>query len=227
MEISKKGSFGNSFFEIKRIRCDKNGLRIIKPENGTFAIYEYSEDIVHDFSEYKDGIIISKKGIFDKLNENEYVVIFINTCPLPGKGYLTQMIADINYDDVSCDISITYDISMMCVPGRLSQLTEFIRSNNFHDSIDSKRVYDKISQCIDRVIKNVIGKFAKGQSVEDIENCSVDISKRIISELNSNSCKLYDYGFEVTSFEFSVTYEYAHHQEKKKVEHNQAIKHRL
>lgn len=221
--IRKTGYFGNTLFEQIEVNVNRNGLKIEKPFGGTFVVYSYDDDTFHDASEYPDGIIKKKSGMFSKKVNECFLIIFINDATISGKGFMPKMAFDHTFGKISVDMKIRYDISVSYAPGRVKQMMGFMRSNNILKFGDAEKIIDNLKPLVNTAFKTILGKYVDEYDVVDFENNNMTLSNQIVELLNSSHSNVYDNGFIIKNIVFEVSDDYIYHELKKRVQHNQMI----
>lgn len=214
--VTKTGLFGNSFFERKERTVPKGGLCVKKPLGGDFFIYDGSDGLIHDSSEYPGGVVSFKKA--DKKAEKNIEVVFVNTSPVACQGSVPVSAFD---DGDSVDWLVAYDVDIAYSAGRAEQFMKFILGNHLLNGM-AGYVFPKLALCVESVIKEVIGSRDE-EAVEKINADNLRIAGEVLSRLNSVGGGLYDYGFTATKFSFNVADDYMHREEKKRIQRNRRI----
>lgn len=220
-------SLKNSLFETKaEFYADDSGLKVNCPSNGYLVIFDLINN-PHNPTEYvNDVVLVEKKKLFAKHNVGRYKAYSVSTVSLNAKGYTTKMGFDISCDGVSIDIAISYDYSFRAARGRFAQFKNFVDSNGIGNEANGDRYKDILNPYIEKVVKNVVGNSLRNKCIEDVETDVVNLSNDVKNMLNSSSVEMYEFGLEITAFAMRSNDDYEHRQEKKRIEHNVALKNR-
>ena len=224
MVISKTGGFGNTLFDYKQVVGNGGELKVACPPNGDFVVINLSDGSLHGSEEYENGVISEKKKLFGRADTSEYKIYFVSYGSISCKGFTPKMSFDVTYEHVSVDVNISYDYELACAVGMGEQFIRFVESHRIQKAAGGAKYHAVLEPYIKNAVREVIGRALRKYPIEDVETDTAELSQQIIDILNSNRTKLYGWGLEVQNFSFNIVDDYVHRQEKKRVEHNRAMR---
>lgn len=223
-KISKTTPFGNTFLSYQTYTNNGKGLKMVKPTDGFYLVLDHSDGKLYEAYHYDKGVIAPKNSIFKRVENKIFTVYFISEKEITIKSFTKVAGRDVEYENVSTDFNVIYEITLKVAIGRGEQLIVFIKKYNLPSPIEDVKLKDILQPEFDLVIKSVIGKHLKTQTVAEITVLQAEISNEILKTLNSQSANLYDNGFIVEKIAFAVSEDYMHREEKKRVEHNRVLR---
>lgn len=227
VEKATSGRLINRFYEVRNINQNSDIL-IEKPLNGDYYIIgQLTNNIPMESYHFSNNIIKQKRKIFRKVANTSFRIVFYNKDVLTmDKGFYQFDYIDRLYNDLPSTITVTYDYKIRFLSGKISALNMLINNNYFPFGGNYKELTGYFKEYLELVIKDQIGSYLKDNTIEEISSNSMELSNSIVEKINiaSNNNIIYQSGFEVINFSFSLNDSYIEREEKRMIKKNKFLK---
>lgn len=212
--------FGDCIAKKEMCRVDKSGLVVkVKQIDSCCYVEDTETNLIIPLK--SNGEVYPRQGIFSKNKDKNYIIYLLSKKAFYSQGFTTKMHFDSNYNNVSVDINIPYDISFKVDSSQIPSFIRYAFSLYSGVTIDYELIYNSLAPYINTAIKKSIGNSGI-YTIEDLETAVELLNRDVKNEINIMMTN-YGYGIQITNVNLQIIDDYEHRQEKKRVEHNKVL----
>ena len=220
-EVIRLNSYmGDCILSVQYFSVRDKGLSIETAPCTSYIYYKKETDnVLQELPASK--IVAEPKRFFEIRKEYDVAVFQVNKQVFNSKGYISKMHFDKNYNYASIDINLPYDIFFHVDETKVVDFINYAFVRFPQSYIDYNDIFKDIALFVNNVFKRTIGE-SHIYAVETLETEADDLAQYVINNLNGLK-EITSKGLVIDSFRFTVTDDYSHREEKKRVQHNKRL----